>query len=76
MADKANKVARNVAGSWYVDANCIACGLCVEVAPENLELDWSAGFAFVKRQPDGGSEEQAMQDAASQCPVEAIGNDG
>jgi ferredoxin len=76
MADKGNKVGRNVAGVWYVDANCIACGLCVEVASDNLELDWDAGFAFVKCQPQGPKQDAAMQDAASQCPVEAIGNDG
>ncbi len=76
MADKGKKVARNAAGPWYVDANCIACGLCVEVAGENLELDWDAGFAFVKCQPGEPKQEAALQDAASQCPVEAIGSDG
>ncbi|MBM4352593.1 MAG: ferredoxin [Deltaproteobacteria bacterium] len=76
MADKDRKVDRNVPGRWYVDANCIACGLCVEVAPENLELDWDAGFAFLKSQPREEKQEAAMRDAASQCPVEAIGSDG
>ena len=76
MADKSSKVERNAPGKWYVDENCIACGLCIEVAAENLELDWSAGFAFVKLQPESSEQKEALQEAAEQCPVEAIGDDG
>ena len=34
MAVKENKVAENVRGKFYVDDQCIACGLCREIAPE------------------------------------------
>ena len=33
MADKNDKVAENIDGIWYVDSNCISCGLCIGEAP-------------------------------------------
>ena len=51
MAVKENKVAENVRGKFYVDDQCIACGLCREIAPEFFgELSESSN-SFVKKQP-------------------------
>ena len=51
MADKANKVAQNVPGKYYVDADCITCDACVTEAPDFFEIDEEEGYAFVKVQP-------------------------
>lgn len=76
MADNTDKVAKNVPGKWYVDQNCIGCGVCVEVASDNVEMDENEGLAFVKSQPADEVQEADLEEAAEQCPVEAIGNDG
>ena len=76
MADNTGRVERNVPGKWYVDRNCIGCGVCVEVADDNFEMDEMEGLAFVKRQPANETQEADAEEAAEQCPVEAIGNDG
>jgi len=73
MADSKTRGERNVDGRWFVDEACVACGLCIELAFDNLELDWDAGLAFVKKQPSTPEEEEALAEAADQCPVEAIG---
>ena len=53
MADKANKVAENVSGPYYVDTDCTACGLCTDEAPDNFEMAASGDNAYVKKQPSG-----------------------
>ena len=73
MADKSDKVADNVDGTWYVDNNCISCGLCVSEAPEVFKLnDDEVAYVF-KQAP---ADDAAAQTAMDGCPVEAIGNDG
>jgi ferredoxin len=75
MADRTRKIPRGQKGKWYVDENCIACGLCADVAPDNMQVDWEQGHAFVKKQPAAKAETKRMAEAAEECPVEAIGND-
>ncbi len=72
MADPSNKVPENVAGPWFVDDECIECGLCLDVAPKNFDLA-DEGHAYVSKQPVGQDEESAVRDAMEQCPVDAIG---
>ena len=75
MADKANKAEKNVPGKFYVDMNCINCGMCYSNAPENFAEDGDAGVAYVSAQPtDAGME--ACQEVMSDCPVDSIGDDG
>lgn len=74
MADKNNRVEKNVDGKWYVDKNCIDCDLCRTTAP-TIFLHSDDGYTYVGKQPDGGEATQAEQ-AMGECPVEAIGNDG
>jgi ferredoxin len=75
MADKNERREANTAGSWYVDENCIGCGVCAEEAPEIFEMD-DDNLAFVKKQPADDAESEASTSAMESCPVEAIGNDG
>jgi ferredoxin len=74
MADSASKTPGNVPGAWYVDTNCIGCGLCNGTAPDIFAMSDDGSSAFVSKQPAGGEAELAAQ-ALSECPVGAIGND-
>jgi len=49
---------------------CTGCGLCADLAPEVFDLE--DDFAVVKVDPVPAEHEDAAQDAADQCPVEAI----
>ena len=76
MADKSVKFKQNVAGSFYVDDQCIACDACVMEAPHFFEMNDEEGHAFVKKQPESDAEKEECQNALAGCPVDAIGNDG
>lgn len=76
MADKDAKVAENVSGSFYVDDNCIDCGVCIETAPNSFAQNEDEGYAYVSKQPAGDDELEACREAMEECPVEAIGDDG
>ncbi|MFH1652800.1 MAG: ferredoxin [Pseudomonadota bacterium] len=49
---------------------CIGCGICPDVCPEVFEMGDDVAIVKVDEIPDG--MEEAVKDAASQCPVEAI----
>ena len=76
MADAANKYAENVAGTFYVDDQCIDCDLCRETAPANFKRNDEGGHSYVYKQPETPEEEALCKEALAGCPVEAIGNDG
>jgi ferredoxin len=76
MADPARKLPDNVPGRFYVDATCIDCDRCREVAPAHFERNDQEGYSFVAQQPTRPDEEEACLQALEECPVEAIGNDG
>jgi ferredoxin len=76
MADPANKYPENVAGSYYVDDQCIDCDLCRETAPANYKRNDDGGHSFVYKQPESPEEEALCKEAMEGCPVEAIGADG
>lgn len=75
MADKKSKVAENVAGKYYVDTNCISCGQCIDIAGDFF-AESSDGSAYVKKQPITEKDIVLCEEALSNCPVGAIGNDG
>ena len=75
MADKADKVEQNVPGKFYVDRQCIDCGLCQETAPDVFGRS-DDGLAFVQHQPSNDEELNASKEAMDSCPVQAIGDDG
>ena len=75
MADKSSKVAKNVAGKYYVDTNCVSCSQCADIAGDFFTED-SAGGYYVKVQPNSAEGAALCEQALSNCPVDAIGNDG
>jgi ferredoxin len=75
MANKAGKVSENVAGKYYVDDQCIACGVCEGAAPDNFKMNDDGSHAYCCAQPTA-AQEAACQDAMGSCPTNAIGDDG
>ncbi|MEB2345756.1 MAG: ferredoxin [Deltaproteobacteria bacterium] len=55
-----------------IEDDCIGCRLCVERAPENLEIPEGASVARVFHQPANAEEEEAVREAAEYCPMGAL----
>ncbi len=56
---------------YYVNENCIGCGLCESVCPEVFSLsDDGVAVAISEDVPEGALESAA--EAMSDCPVSAI----
>jgi len=76
MADRSRRLAYNVPGAFYVDDQCINCGVCMEIAPAVFATNDDEGFAYVAKQPETEADEDSAHEALESCPVEAIGDDG
>ena len=76
MADNSSKVPENVSGFFYVDENCIACGVCTDEAPECFRMNDTGEYAYVYKQPETAAEREQCESALEGCPAEAIGDDG
>jgi glyoxylase-like metal-dependent hydrolase (beta-lactamase superfamily II) len=71
MARLALRHEANAEGSWYVDARCIDCGTCRDVAPQ---LFASVGEqSVVVAQPADDHDELDAWLAAQACPTTSIG---
>jgi ferredoxin len=53
-----------------IDDTCTACGLCVDTCPEVFEMGDDMAQVIVDEVP--GDYEDAVHQAADECPVEAI----
>ena len=53
-----------------VEDTCTACGLCVDTCPEVFEMGDEIAEVIVDEVP--AEHEEAVQQAADECPVEAI----
>ena len=72
MADLARRLRTNAEGPLYVDASCIDCDACRQLAPATFaERD---EFSAVALQPRGETELAAALRALVACPVGAIGD--
>jgi glyoxylase-like metal-dependent hydrolase (beta-lactamase superfamily II)/ferredoxin len=71
MADLNKRLDANVAGNFYVDATCINCDTCRQLAPHNFREvgDYSA----VVHQPKSDEEQHQAYQALLACPVGSIG---
>jgi len=73
MADQNKRLVSNVAGNFFVDATCINCDTCRQLAPNSFEE--IGGYSAVSRQPvDHEHIHQAYQ-ALLACPVGSIGTE-
>jgi glyoxylase-like metal-dependent hydrolase (beta-lactamase superfamily II)/ferredoxin len=73
MADLKKRLDGNVSGNFFVDATCINCDTCRQLAPRSFEE--VGEFSAVTTQPqDATSLHQAYQ-ALLACPVGSIGTE-
>ena len=71
MALQAQRLAENVDGEFFVDASCIDCDACRQIAPATF-LD-HGGQSSVYRQPEGAHETLRALMALVACPTASIG---
>ena len=53
-----------------VEESCVACGKCADICPEVFKLDDEIAEVLVDVVPP--EHEEAVREAADECPVEAI----
>lgn len=74
MADSRKRFSENTAGDFFVDATCIDCDTCRQVAPEVfIEGD---GHSFVHHQPETAESRRHALQALVCCPTGSIGSLG
>ena len=66
----------NIPGQYHIDARCIDCAICTEIAPRNFCSDHEQGQPYVCKQPDSDMEAVLCREAMEICPVNAIGDKG
>ena len=71
MAQIDERLPENVAGEFYVDASCIDCDACRQIAPASFRE--SAGKSIVYRQPQNPGELHRALMALVACPTASIG---
>ncbi|QDU25682.1 hydroxyacylglutathione hydrolase [Anatilimnocola aggregata] len=74
MASAARAVPENVPGDFFVDATCIDCDTCRQLAPQTFGE--GADTAFVHEQPTSGSERRQALQFLVCCPTGSIGTRG
>ncbi|KAK3575764.1 hypothetical protein CHS0354_030096 [Potamilus streckersoni] len=75
MASLKQRYEDNTEGPFYVDRDCIYCGLCAEIAPKNFAPSPEGDHDIVIKQPQSPEESRLCKEAQDSCPVEAIGDD-
>lgn len=71
MADEKKRLDSNVAGNFFVDATCINCDTCRQLAPASFEEVGT--FSAVTKQPTDDRHIQQAYQALLACPVGSIG---
>jgi len=65
-----NRLQRGFIMKVRIEDTCTACGLCVDTCPEVFEMGDDIAQVIVDLVP--AEHEDAAQQAAEECPVEAI----
>jgi glyoxylase-like metal-dependent hydrolase (beta-lactamase superfamily II)/ferredoxin len=73
MADPKKRLDTNVAGNFFVDATCINCDTCRQLAPHSFEE--VGEFSAVTTQPESDERVHQAYQALLACPVGSIGTD-
>jgi glyoxylase-like metal-dependent hydrolase (beta-lactamase superfamily II)/ferredoxin len=71
MANPRKRVPENVSGNFFVDATCIDCDACRQIAPS--VLGEAADTSFVKAQPVSSADRRQALLALLACPTGSIG---
>ena len=62
--------------SFFVDKECILCSVCSDAAPNNFRMSDQEDHDICYKQPENAEELAQCYEAAENCPVEAIGDQG
>ncbi len=73
MADPHKRLDTNSPGNFYVDATCINCDACRQLAPANFEE--AGDYSAVVHQPDGEQKIREAYRALLACPTGSIGTE-
>ena len=73
MADPRRRLPGNAAGDWFVDARCIDCDACRQLAPAVFSA--YAGQSVVRKQPETAADQRSAARALFACPTGSIGLD-
>jgi glyoxylase-like metal-dependent hydrolase (beta-lactamase superfamily II)/ferredoxin len=71
MANPDKRVPENAPGDFFVDATCIDCDACRQIAP--AVFDEAADHSFVRTQPASAAERREAIRALLACPTGSIG---
>ncbi|RLT20523.1 MAG: ferredoxin [Planctomycetota bacterium] len=71
MANPAKRVPENVLGDFFVDATCIDCDACRQIAP--TVFSQAADTSYVSYQPETPADRRAALHALVSCPTGSIG---
>jgi ferredoxin len=71
MANPNKRVRENVAGDFFVDATCIDCDACRQIAPS--VFGEARDTSFVKSQPRSSADRRQALRALLACPTGSIG---
>src|SRR5271155_4140664 len=71
MAQLEERLSQNVAGEFFVDASCIDCDACRQIAPASFRDH--GGKSSVYRQPRNSGELHRAFMALVACPTASIG---
>jgi glyoxylase-like metal-dependent hydrolase (beta-lactamase superfamily II)/ferredoxin len=72
MADPARRLPENAPGAWFVDATCIDCDTCRQLAPDVFAQSRSE-LSFVAKQPLAEPARKRAAMALVACPTASIG---
>jgi glyoxylase-like metal-dependent hydrolase (beta-lactamase superfamily II)/ferredoxin len=72
MAERAQSVAENVSGAFFVDSSCIDCDTCRQLAPATFAD--TGDHSYVRTQPRDDAETRAAFRALVACPTTSIGS--
>lgn len=73
MANPGKRLDLNVVGNFYVDARCINCDTCRQLAPRSFEE--MGEFSVVRHQPDNEEQTHQAYQAVLACPTGSIGTE-
>jgi glyoxylase-like metal-dependent hydrolase (beta-lactamase superfamily II)/ferredoxin len=73
MADHKKRLDSNVPGNFFVDATCINCDTCRQLAP--LSFEEIGDYSAVSRQPQDELQTHQAYQALLACPVGSIGTE-
>ena len=73
MADQKKRLTTNVTGNFFVDATCINCDTCRQLAAASFEE--VGEYSAVLRQPEGNEQIHQAYQALLACPVGSIGTE-